>query len=246
MLKSLTEDNIKKIILNGFDYLKKNYTNAETIEDDALSLIARLSGGDARSALNMLEGSFFGVFEDKKITVKVVEGIVQKKSPKYSSNEHYDLISAFQKSLRGSNPDAAIYYMAKMLASGEDPLYIARRMLVVASEDVGCADFRAILVANAAISAIKELGMPEARIAMAQAVEFIARAKKSNKAILAIDSALADIEAGLDYMPPNHLRDAHYKDAHKYGVGGYIYTHDHPEIYQEFMPDELIGKKYFN
>ena len=246
MLKSLSEDNIKNIALNGFEYLKKNYPNCETIENDALDLIARLSGGDARSALNMIEGSFFGVFEDKKITVKVVEGIVQKKSPKYSSNEHYDLISAFQKSLRGSNPDAAIYYMAKMLASGEDPLYIARRMLVVASEDVGCADFRAILVANAAISAIKELGMPEARIAMAQAVEFIARAKKSNKAILAIDSALADIEAGLDYMPPNHLRDAHYKDAHKYGVGGYIYTHDHPEIYQEFMPDELIGKKYFN
>ena len=246
MLKSLSEDNIKNIALNGFEYLKKNYSNCETIEDDALDLIARLSGGDARSALNMIEGSFFGVFEDKKITVKVVEGIVQKKSPKYSSNEHYDLISAFQKSLRGSNPDAAIYYMAKMLASGEDPLYIARRMLVVASEDVGCADFRAILVANAAISAIKELGMPEARIAMAQAVEFIAKAKKSNKAIMAIDSAMADIEAGLDFMPPNHLRDAHYKDAHKYGVGGYIYTHDHPEIYQEFMPDELVGKKYFN
>ena len=243
MLKSLSEDNIKNIALNGFEYLKKNYSNCETIEDDALDLIARLSGGDARSALNMIEGSFFGVFEDKKITVKVVEGIVQKKSPKYSSNEHYDLISAFQKSLRGSNPDAAIYYMAKMLASGEDPLYIARRMLVVASEDVGCADFRAILVANAAISAIKELGMPEARIAMAQAVEFI---EKSNKAIMAIDSAMADIEAGLDFMPPNHLRDAHYKDAHKYGVGGYIYTHDHPEIYQEFMPDELVGKKYFN
>lgn len=246
MLKSLSEDNIKNIALNGFEYLKKNYSNCETIEDDALDLIARLSGGDARSALNMIEGSFFGVFEDKKITVKVVEGIVQKKSPKYSSNEHYDLISAFQKSLRGSNPDAAIYYMAKMLASGEDPLYIARRMLVVASEDVGCADFRAILVANAAISAIKELGMPEARIAMAQAVEFIAKAKKSNKAIMAIDSAMADIEAGLDFMPPNHLRDAHYKDAHKYGVGGYIYTHDHPEIYQEFMPNELVGKKYFN
>lgn len=246
MLKSLSEDNIKNIALNGFEYLKKNYSNCKTIEDDALDLIARLSGGDARSALNMIEGSFFGVFEDKKITVKVVEGIVQKKSPKYSSNEHYDLISAFQKSLRGSNPDAAIYYMAKMLASGEDPLYIARRMLVVASEDVGCADFRAILVANAAISAIKELGMPEARIAMAQAVEFIAKAKKSNKAIMAIDSAMADIEAGLDFMPPNHLRDAHYKDAHKYGVGGYIYTHDHPEIYQEFMPDELVGKKYFN
>ena len=246
MLKSLSEDNIKNIALNGFEYLKKNYPNCETIENDALDLIARLSGGDARSALNMIEGSFFGVFEDKKITVKVVEGIVQKKSPKYSSNEHYDLISAFQKSLRGSNPDAAIYYMAKMLASGEDPLYIARRMLVVASEDVGCADFRAILVANAAISAIKELGMPEARIAMAQAVEFIAKAKKSNKAIMAIDSAMADIEAGLDFMPPNHLRDAHYKDAHKYGVGGYIYTHDHPDVYQEFMPDELIGKKYFN
>lgn len=246
MLKSLSEDNIKNIALNGFEYLKKNYPNCETIENDALDLIARLSGGDARSALNMIEGAFFGVFEDKKITVKVVEGIVQKKSPKYSSNEHYDLISAFQKSLRGSNPDAAIYYMAKMLASGEDPLYIARRMLVVASEDVGCADFRAILVANAAISAIKELGMPEARIAMAQAVEFIAKAKKSNKAIMAIDSAMADIEAGLDFMPPNHLRDAHYKDAHKYGVGGYIYTHDHPDVYQEFMPDELVGKKYFN
>ena len=102
------------------------------------------------------------------------------------------------------------------------------------------------VISSLFLKTIKELGMPEARIAMAQAVEFIAKAKKSNKAIMAIDSAMADIEAGLDFMPPNHLRDAHYKDAHKYGVGGYIYTHNHPDVYQEFMPDELVGKKYFN
>jgi putative ATPase len=205
-----------------------------------------LSGGDARYALNVLEESYFAISKDKKITVDLVEQLTQKKTPKYSKDTHYDLASAFQKSLRGSNPDAAIYYMAKMLLSGEDPRFIARRLMVVAAEDVGCADFRAILVADAAYRAVLELGMPECRIALAEAVEFIARAKKSNRAIMAIDTAMTDIKSGLDYLPPKHLRDAHYKDASKYGAGiGYIYTHDNPDIYQEFMPDELVGKKYF-
>ena len=139
-----------------------------------------------------------------------------------------------------------IYYLAKMLTSGEDPRFIARRLIVVASEDVGNADFRAMLIAEATLRAVEHLGMPEARIPLAQATEFIARAKKSNRAIMAIDNAINDIKNGLDYLPPDHLRDAHYKDASKYGFGvGYIYTHDNPTAYQQFMPNEIKDKKYF-
>ena len=246
MMNGLSADAMGKILDNGFNYLTKTFPNDVIFEDSAKESIVMLSGGDARYALNVLEESYFAISRDKKITVDLVEQLTQKKTPKYSVDTHYDLASAFQKSLRGSNPDAAIYYMAKMLLSGEDPRFIARRLMVVAAEDVGCADFRAILVADAAYRAVQELGMPECRIALAEAVEFVARAKKSNRAIRAIDSAMADIKSGLDYLPPKHLRDAHYKDASKYGAGiGYIYTHDNPDVYQEFMPDELIGKKYF-
>ncbi|MBR2386904.1 hypothetical protein IKA92_06380 [bacterium] len=156
------------------------------------------------------------------------------------------MASAFQKSMRGSDPDAAIYWLAKMLAAGEDPRFIARRLIVCAAEDVGIADPNAMNIAVNAYKAVELIGLPEGRIPLANAVVYVANAPKSNKACIAIDTALADIESGLDFAPPMHLRDAHYKDAHKYGVGGYIYTHDHPEIYQEFMPDELVGKKYFN
>ncbi len=246
MMNGLSADAMGKILDKGFNYLTKTFPNDVVLDGAAKESIIMLSGGDARYALNVLEESYFAISKDKKITVDLVEQLTQKKTPKYSTDTHYDLASAFQKSLRGSNPDAAIYYMAKMLLSGEDPRFVARRLMVVASEDVGCADFRAILVADAAYRAVLELGMPECRIALAEAVEFIARAKKSNRAIMAIDKAMMDIKSGLDYLPPKHLRDAHYKDASKYGAGiGYIYTHDNPDVYQEFMPDELIGKKYF-
>ena len=147
--------------------------------------------------------------------------------------------------MRGSDPDAAIYYLAKMIAAGEDPRFIARRLIVCAAEDVGLADPNALNIAVNAYKAVELLGLPEGRIPLALAVIYVAKAPKNNKAIMAIDEALSDIENGMDFPPPMHLRDAHYKDAKKYGFGiGYVYTHDAPEVYQQFMPDELRNKKY--
>ena len=244
MLKNIDKDSIKKIILKGFNYLIKNY-GEKKLNDEALDLIAELSNGDARYSLNAIENSYFA--SQNEITREIVEELLQKSSVRYSIDSHYDYASAFQKSLRGSDADAAIYYLAKMLISGEDPRFIARRLLVIASEDVGNADFRALLIAEAALRAVEHLGMPEARITLAQATEFIARARKTNQAIVALDTAIADIKNGLDFLPPPHLRDAHYKTASNYGFGvGYVYTHDHPEIEQQFMPDEIKDKKYFS
>ena len=238
MLSAIDSESIKKIILRGLEYLNKNYDKKE-LEPQALELIADLSQGDARFCLNALENSFFA--SDKIIEKSTVEELLQTASTRYSIDSHYDYASAYQKSLRGSDPNAAIYYLAKMLISGEDPRFIARRLIVVASEDVGNADFRALLIAQAALGAVEHLGMPEARITLAQATEFVARAKKSNRAIMAIDNAIADIKAGLDYLPPKHLRDAHYKDAKKYGFGeGYVYTHNNPDYIQQFMPEKFF------
>lgn len=244
MLNAIDAESIKKIVLKGFNYLVKNYGN-KVLDDDALNCIVDLSKGDARFSLNAVESAYFASGE--KIEKPLIEELLQKTNTRYSIDSHYDYASAYQKSLRGSDPNAAIYYLAKMLLAGEDPRFIARRLIVTASEDVGNADFRALLVAEAALRAVEHLGMPEARISLAQATEFVARAKKSNRAIVALDSAIADIKNGLDYLPPKHLRDAHYKDAKKYGFGeGYVYTHDNPDFIQQFMPDEIKDKKYFN
>ena len=244
ILNKIDKNSLEKIALKGLDYLSKNYKE-KTIDKDALDTIIELSRGDARYCLNAIENTFFA--SDKVINKKTVEELLQKAGTRYSIDSHYDYASAFQKSLRGSDANAAIYYLAKMLISGEDPRFIARRLIVVASEDVGNADFRALLIAEAALRAVEHLGMPEARITLAQAVELVARAKKSNRAIKAIDTAISDIKSGLDFLPPKHLRDAHYKDASKYGFGNdYVYTHDNPDYIQQFMPDEIKDKKYFD
>lgn len=245
VLNPIDDTSIEKIINKGYDYLFKNYPEIKVkLAQEAVETIVKLSRGDARFALNTVENSYFAA--KGEITKDLIENLLQKRTAKYGIDEHYDLASAYQKSLRGSDPDAAIYYLAKMIVSGEDPRFIARRLLVVASEDVGNADFRALLVAEAALRAVEHLGMPEGRIALAQATEFVARAKKSNRAICAIDRAISDIKNGQDYKPPLHLRDAHYKDAAKYGFGvDYIYTHDNPDAYQQFLPDEIKDKKYF-
>lgn len=248
MLSPIDKDNIEKIIKKGFDYLQhKNADMKVNVTKEAIEAISQLSNGDARYALNCVENSFFAAGLNKNVDKKLIEELLQKNTARYSTQEHYDCASAFQKSLRGSNPNAAMYYLAKMLNSGEDPRFIARRLVVCASEDVGNADFRALLIAQAALAVVKELGMPECRIALAQAVDFVVRAKKSNATIKAVDSALYDIQHGKDFPPPPHLRDAHYKDAAKYGAGiGYVYTHSNPDIIQEFMPDELRGRNYFD
>lgn len=247
ILNPIDEAGMKKIVQKGFDYLENKYPDVgAALEIEALDTIVQLACGDARYALNCIENSFFAAGRDKKITKDLVQDLLQRRTSRYSSQEHYDCASAFQKSLRGSDPDAAIYYMAKMLVAGEDPRFIARRLVVCASEDVGNADFRALLIAQAALAVVKEIGMPECRIALAQAVEFVARAKKTNRAIVSIDKAMRDVQNGKDFPPPPHLQDAHYKDASKYGAGiGYVYTHSDPSTEQEFMPDEMREVKYF-
>ena len=246
-LNPLNDESIQNIIQKGFDYLAKNHQEI-AYDEEVTKFITNHARGDARFALNLVENSYFAsnLSNDKRIlTIEILENISQKRNTRYSQQEHYDTASAFQKSLRGSDADAAIYYLAKMITAGEDPRFIARRLIVTASEDVGNADVNALNIAINAYNAVELLGLPEGRIPLAQAAIYVANAPKSNSAICAIDSALADIESGLDYPPPMHLRDAHYKDASKYGFGqGYVYSHANPELRQQFLPDELVNKKY--
>lgn len=246
-LNTIDDASMKRIIMRGFEYLAKNYMPMDC-ETGVLDFIINLARGDARYALNIVENAYFASdLKDNKrnLTVAIIEEICQKRNTRYSQQEHYDCASAFQKSLRGSDPNAAIYYLAKMIAAGEDPRFIARRLIVCAAEDVGLADPNALNIAVNAYRAVELLGLPEGRIPLAEAVIYVAQAKKSNKAIMAIDAALADIDAGKDFPPPMHLRDAHYKDASKYGFGiGYVYTHVAPDVEQQFMPDELVGVRY--
>lgn len=246
-LNSIDDESMQSIIKRGFAYLAKNYMPMDC-ESGVIDFIINLARGDARYALNVVENAYFAsdLKDDRRfLTVEIIESICQKRNTRYSQQEHYDCASAFQKSLRGSDPDAAIYYLAKMIYAGEDPRFIARRLIVCAAEDVGLADPMALNIAVNAYKAVELLGLPEGRIPLAEAVIYVAKAKKSNETICAIDEALSDIANGKDYPPPMHLRDAHYKDAAKYGFGeGYVYSHAAPEVYQQFLPDELVGKKY--
>lgn len=246
-LNSIDDGSMREIIKKGFSYLAKHYLPMDC-ENGAIDFIINLARGDARYALNVVENAYFASpLKDNRrnLTVNTIEEICQKRNTRYSQQEHYDCASAFQKSLRGSDADAAIYYLAKMIVAGEDPRFIARRLITCAAEDVGNADPNALNVAINAYRAVELLGLPEGRIPLAQAVIYVARAKKSNETVCAIDEAISDIESGKDFPPPMHLRDAHYKDAKKYGFGiGYKYSHDAPDEYQQFLPDELVGRKY--
>lgn len=248
-LENLSDEVISRVVKNGFSYLAKNNQPID-YKDDVVEFIANLARGDARYALNLVENAYFAsnYKEDKRVlTVDIIEQLAQSRKTRYSQQEHYDCASAFQKSLRGSDANAAIYYLAKMIASGEDPRFIARRLIVTAAEDVGLANPMALSLAVSAYHAVELLGFPEARIPLAEAVIYVANSKKSNSAIMAIDEALSDINNGKDYAPPMHLRDAHYKDAAKYGFGeGYIYSHIAKDAYQQFMPDELVDRKYLS
>ena len=246
-LNPINDVSMTKIVNKGFEYLEKNYQPIQ-YDEDVVKFIVNNARGDARCALNLVENSYFASNlskDTRQLTIEILESISQKRNTRYSQQEHYDCASAFQKSLRGSDADAAIYYLAKMIEAGEDPRFIARRLIVCAAEDVGIADPDAMKIAVDAYRAVEIIGLPEGRIPLANAVVYVAKAPKSNKACVAIDKALADIEAGNDFPPPMHLRDAHYKDAEKYGFGkGYVYTHDAPEVYQQFLPDELKDTKY--
>jgi putative ATPase len=220
-------------------------------EEAALEHLARISDGDARKALNSLEIAALttsraddGVVH---ITLDVAEQSIQKKAIVYDGDgdAHYDTISAFIKSMRGSDPDATLYWLAKMIHAGEDPRFITRRMLIAAAEDVGLADPMALVLTAAAHQAAEFVGWPEARIPIAEAAIYIATANKSNTSILAIDAALADVKSGRTLPVPKHLRDAHYKGAERLGHGeGYQYSHDAPE---HFSPQDYLGafRRYY-
>jgi putative ATPase len=201
-----------------------------TVEDDALDFLAEISDGDARRALNGLEVATKSVDAGGTVTLDVAQESVQKKAIRYDAtgDDHYDAASAFIKSMRGSDPDAAIYWMARMLEAGEDPRFIARRIVICASEDVGNADPQALVVANAAVQATEFVGLPECRIILSQAAIYIACAPKSNAAIVAIDSAMSDVRTRRVLPVPVHLRDAHYGGAKRLGHGeGYQYAHNY-------------------
>lgn len=215
------------------------------LDPEAREHLVRMASGDARRLLNALELAVLSTpleMDGKRhVGLAAAEDSIRRRAVRYdkASDEHYDHASAFIKSMRGSDPDAALYWMAKMLEAGEDPRFVARRLLICASEDVGNADFRALLVANAAFEAVEKLGMPEARIPLAQAVTYVACAPKSNAAYLAVDAALAEVRSGKTREVPLHLRDA-TGDAKTRGHGvGYKYAHDFPGhwVDQEYMPD---------
>ena len=253
-LKPLESSEIRQIVQTALSDSERGMGMYHaSIDEDALDFISDFAGGDARVALNAFELAVLTTEpEDGKIhiTSTILEQCVQRKNVRYDKNgdNHYDTISAFIKSMRGSDPDAAIYYLAKMLYAGEDVNFIARRIMICAAEDVGCADPRALQVAVAAQQAVHVIGMPEARIILAEAVLYVAGAPKSNSAVMAIDKAMEVVRSTNVKTVPPHLQDAHYDGAGKLGHGdGYLYAHDFPEHYvkQQYLPDELLGETFY-
>ena len=254
-LKSLQTKDIKELILRAVNDKERGMGSYNAkIDDDALEFLADMANGDARAALNAIE---LGILTTDRgedgiihITLEVAGECIQKRPVRYdkTGDNHYDTISAFIKSMRGSDPDAAVYYLARMLYAGEDVKFIARRIMICAAEDVSNADPQALVVAVSAAQAVERLGMPEGRIVLAQAAAYVASAPKSNSAIMAIDDAMASVQNEKISGVPNHLKDAHYKSAGKLGHGnGYKYAHDYPNHYveQQYLPDELVGRKFY-
>jgi len=246
-LKPLDDDDIAALIQRALSDKERGLAGRVPIDDAALSHLVRLAGGDGRRALTYLEAAALG---SDRITAEVLERAVDKAAVRYDrdGDQHYDVISAFIKSLRGSDADAALHYLARMIEAGEDPRFIARRLIVHASEDVGMADPTALQTAVAAAQAVEFVGLPEARINLAQAVIHIALAPKSNAVIKAIGAAQGDVRAGLIGAVPPHLRDAHYAGAQRLGHGqGYVYPHDLPEgiVAQQYAPDAVAGRAYY-
>lgn len=229
------------------------------VEEEALKFIAERSGGDARRALNALEAAFLtakevgqgrGESEYVKVTLSIAQSVLSDAPLAYqrTGDDHYDVASAFIKSIRGSDPDAAIYWLARFLASGEDPRFIARRMVIAAAEDIGLADPMALVIAVAAAQAVDIVGMPEAQIPLAEATIYLASAPKSNSAYKAISKAMSEIEQHGPQPVPIHLRDASYKGAQRLGHGlGYLYPHDFPDHFvpQEYLPLTVQGLPFY-
>ena len=255
-LQPLTEANIRQILQNALADSERGLGAFQaSLTDEALDFLASRANGDARTALNALELAVLTTSPDADgrvtIDLEVAQECIQKRALLYEKNgdNHYDTISAFIKSMRGSDPDAALYYLAKMIYAGEDVRFIARRIVICAAEDVGNADPHALQVAMAAAQAADFVGLPEARIPLAQAATYVACAPKSNAAYLGIDRALADVKnIPVQSGVPRHLRDSHYPGAKELGNGtGYRYAHDYPHHYvpQQYLPDELVGRRYY-
>ena len=253
-LKALEKEEIRELISRAVnDPVKGMGSYHAVIEEDAMEFLADMAGGDARSALNAVELAILTTPRDSDgkihLTLDVASECIQKRVIRYDKNgdNHYDIISAFIKSMRGSDPDAAVYYLAKMLYAGEDVKFIARRIMILASEDIGNADPQAICVAAAAAQAVERVGMPESQIILSQAAAYMACAPKSNAAVNAISAAMESVKRTRTTVPP-HLQDAHYGGHEKLGHGiGYKYAHDYPNHYvkQQYLPDEILGETFY-
>ena len=253
-LKALTTENIRTLILRAVNDCEKGMGNYRAvIDEDAVEFLADMAGGDARNALNAVE---LGVLTTPRgedgyihLTLEVASECIQKRAVRYDKDgdNHYDTISAFIKSMRGSDPDAAVYYLARMLNAGEDVKFIARRIMILASEDIGNADPQAICVAVAAAQAVERVGMPESQIILSQAAAYMACAPKSNSAVNAIAAAMNSVR-NIRTTVPAHLQDAHYGGHEKLGRGiGYKYAHDYPNHYveQQYLPSEILGTRFY-
>ena len=246
--KPLKKEDVRKAVLRGIETVKAETGNPCEADEEAIDYVCEAVGGDVRKALNAVELLFYPA--SGRVDLDQAKQAVQKSFTGYDKegDSHYDLLSAFQKSIRGSDENAAVFYLAKLLDAGDLPS-VCRRLLVVAAEDIGLAYPQGIAIAKAAVDSALQLGLPEARIPLAEAVILLATSPKSNSAICAIDSALADVQAGLGRRIPDVLRDTHYSGAKKQGFGkGYVYPHGYPDNYYpcDLLPSDLKGKKYYS
>ncbi|MGM0602368.1 MAG: replication-associated recombination protein A [Bacillota bacterium] len=254
-LNELSTEDIFSILKNALQNKERGLGELDIeISNKDLRFIAELADGDARVALNTLELAVLTTPQNESGTIEIdkdiIEDSMQKKILNYDKkgDNHYDIVSAFIKSMRGSDPDAAVYWLARMIVSGEDPRFIARRVVIHAAEDVGLADPTALILAESAARAVEQIGFPEARIPLAEAVIYIATAPKSNSVIKAIDSAVNYVENNQQGKVPPHLRDSHYSGAEDLGHGlNYKYPHDYPDNYvkQEYLPEEISDKEFY-
>ncbi len=253
-LNPLTVENIFTILKNAIKNPEGLGIYNIKIEDDTLKKIAEISNGDVRTALNSLEVAVLTTTVDSNgiinITDEIAANSIGRKKAIFdkSGDSHYDNISAFIKSMRGSDPDATVFYLARALEGGEDPVFLARRIVIAAAEDVGLANPMALVVANSAMQAVASVGMPEARIILSEAAVYLATSKKSNATYLAIDRALEDVRTKDTGLIPMHIRNAPASGMADFGYGvGYKYPHDYPNhiVEQQYLPDKMLGTKYY-
>ena len=248
-LEPLTDDDVRTVVQRALAD-ERGLGGRVAVDDDAVDHLVRLAGGDARRSLTALEAA---AGASDHVTLELLEQAVDRAAVRYDrdGDQHYDVISGFIKSIRGSDVDASLHYLARMFEAGEDPRFVARRLVVLASEDVGMADPSSLQVAVAAAQALELIGMPEARLNLAQATIHLALAPKSNAVLAGVESAIADVRAGRTGTVPPHLRDSHYPGAKKLGhgsPGGYRYPHDFPGrvVAQQYAPDPVVGREYYS